>query len=428
MSKWQEKILGEVVSFIKGKLTKQSEFPKDGFLPLINTDAIKGKFTLFAESNGATICRESDVLMLWDGERSGLVAIGKEGVVGSTFAKLSSIEAIDSKYLYYYLDNKFEWIQQQRTGTGVPHVPKDLDRILWFKYPENKSTQHRIARILSTTDTVIEKTKAAIAKYKAIKQGMLHDLFTRGIVTEPTSYKDKTGKVVELRRNQLRPKYQDAPELYKESNLGWIPKEWEEKIIENVGKVNGRVGWKGYTISDLREFGPLALGAAHIDKENKLDLTNPIHLSMEKYLESPEIMVQSGDILVVQRGTIGKIMIINREIGEATINPSMVLINNLRINSLFLYYQMVSFIVQRQIENLTSQTGVPMISQEQINNIKIVVPKDSNETDLITERMKVIDNKIQTEQNYLRKLQQIKAGLMADLLSGKKEVLLMKKR
>ena len=66
---------------------------------------------------------------------------------------------------------------------------------------------------------MIEKTEAAIAKYQALKQGMMHDLFTRGIDV-------KTGK--------LRPSYQDAPELYQESDLGMIPKDWEVNELGNL--------------------------------------------------------------------------------------------------------------------------------------------------------------------------------------------------
>ena len=46
---------------------------------------------------------------------------------------------------------------------------------------------------------------------------MMHDLFTRGI---------------ELNTGKLRPSYQDAPELYKESDLGMIPKDWEISYLE----------------------------------------------------------------------------------------------------------------------------------------------------------------------------------------------------
>jgi type I restriction enzyme, S subunit len=71
--------------------------------------------------------------------------------------------------------------------------------------------QRKIARILTTLDNLIEKTEALIAKYQAIKQGMMHDLFTRGI--------DAHG--------HLRPTPAEAPDLYKHSAPGWIPREWE---------------------------------------------------------------------------------------------------------------------------------------------------------------------------------------------------------
>jgi type I restriction enzyme S subunit len=98
-------------------------------------------------------------------------------------------------------------------------------KVFYLHYPH--SPNKKIAKILSTCDEVIEKTEAAIAKYKAIKQGMMHDLFTRGIDTA-------TGKI--------RPSYQEASELYKESALGMIPKEWEVKRLEDVVVRKGEYG------------------------------------------------------------------------------------------------------------------------------------------------------------------------------------------
>ncbi len=80
--------------------------------------------------------------------------------------------------------------------------------------------QRKIARILTTLDNVIAQTEALIAKYQAIKQGLMHDIFTRGV--------DATGK--------LRPPQSEAPELYKQSDLGWIPKEWEGTNLGAISK------------------------------------------------------------------------------------------------------------------------------------------------------------------------------------------------
>ncbi len=69
--------------------------------------------------------------------------------------------------------------------------------------------------VLDTLDTAIHETEAIIAKLKAVKQGLLHDLLTRGI--------DANG--------ELRPPQAEAPHLYKQSPLGWIPKEWETSSV-----------------------------------------------------------------------------------------------------------------------------------------------------------------------------------------------------
>ena len=71
--------------------------------------------------------------------------------------------------------------------------------------------QHRIAEILSTLDETIEQTEALIAKYQQIKAGLMQDLFTRGVTPD----------------GKLRPTATEAPQLYKESPLGWVPREWE---------------------------------------------------------------------------------------------------------------------------------------------------------------------------------------------------------
>ena len=54
---------------------------------------------------------------------------------------------------------------------------------------------------------------------------------------------------------------------------------------------------------------------------------------------------------------------------------------------------------------------------------KHIIPKPLiNEQKEITKKLIAIDQKLKTEQDFLQKQQQIKAGLMNDLLSGKRKV------
>lgn len=146
------------------------------------------------------------------------------------------------------------------------------------------------------------------------------------------------------------------------------------------------------------------------------------HISNEKYEESPEIMVQKEDLLVVQRGsTIGKITIVDRDIGKATINPSMILIKNIEINPRFLYYWLCGSYIQKNLCDSMSRTGQPMISQAQVKKLLVPFPPLS-EQQKIASILSKVDSQVQDNQNYLTKLQELKKGLMQDLLTGKVRV------
>ena len=206
---------------------------------------------------------------------------------------------------------------------------------------------------------------------------------------------------------------------FKNTEVGVIPEDWEVKLFNEFASINGRVGWKGYTKRDLRQSGPYAIGAKHIDKSNRLDLSEPTHLTREKYLESPEIMVYIDDILIVQRGSIGKVVLIDKEIGEATINPSMVILRLWENLPSYVFYNLISFDGQRQTVFDTSSTGVPMITQKQIANFKIPLPPTKAEQTAIATALNDADALIQKLEQLIAKKRLIKTGAMQELLKPK---------
>ena len=407
MSEWKDKILCDVVSMSKGKLTQQSESPIDDFLPLINTDAVNGKSTIYSASKGAILCTDTDVLMLWDGERSGLVTIGHSGVVGSTFAKLKVFDFIDSKYLFYFLDNRFSWIQNQRTGTGVPHVPKNLDKILWIKYPEEISEQRQISHILSTCDAVIEKTQAAIAKYKAIKQGMLHDLFTRG---------------VDITTGKLRPKYEDAPALYKESKLGMVPKEWE---VETFEETTLKIADRDHFTPIYVDSGVAIISPKDFDENEEISFSECKYITYEAHLKNAEKTdLKTGDLVFTRIGALlGKVCMVEEWMPEFSILHSacMIRVNPKSMDGNFYLQFIKSYFFQGQIKMEIQSIGVPDLGLDKIKSFLVFRPS-LIEQRVIGAKLISIDRSIKYEKIILNKLQQLKAGLMADLLSGKKRV------
>ena len=67
------------------------------------------------------------------------------------------------------------------------------------------------------------------------------------------------------------------------------------------------------------------------------------------------------------------------------------------------------------------------LSLASVRNTPITISNNEKEQELIAERIATITNKLQSEQTYLHKLQQIKQGLMSDLLSGKKTLPIQEK-
>lgn len=215
----------------------------------------------------------------------------------------------------------------------------------------------------------------------------------------------------------------DIPQGYKQTELGIIPEDWEIVNLGSVAKINGRIGFRGYTTADLVGVGQGAytIGGKHITNM-VLDLHDAEYISWQKYYESPEIMVRKGDIVFAQRGTLGKSAFIVNDIGPATINPSLVLINKIKCDNEYLSYWLQCDKIVEYICSINSQTSIPMITQNQIEHIPVVLSRIKAEQQAIAEALGDIDGLIATLDKKIAKKRLIKQGAMSQLLTGKKRL------
>lgn len=409
MSDWLCDKLGNLVTIQKGRLTKQKEFPEYGFKQVINTEALSGNATIWGNPSNALMCNKDDILMLWDDERSGLVAFGYEGIVGSTFALIKPRIGVNPFFLYYYLSRKFSWIQNQRTGSGVPHVPSDLHRIFEVNFPTSIKQQEKIAYILSNIDKCIKQTEKTIEKYKAIKTGMMQDLYTRGIDVD-------TGK--------LRPTYKEAPELYKQTELGWIPKDWEIVTIGSFAKIKG-----GKRMPAGREFSDLETPYPYLRVTDMQDGTinqadiKYVPIEIEPIIRSYKI--SKDDVYVTIAGTLGLFGIIPDNLDQAQLTENAARIteyDKTQFSRDFIKHQCNSLIIQQQVyREIGVGGGVPKLALYRIARFRFIKPS-INEQSAICKRIKTISEAVDNECINLVKTQSIKQGLMSDLLTGKVRV------
>ena len=197
--------------------------------------------------------------------------------------------------------------------------------------------------------------------------------------------------------------------------------DYKKVEIKTISDIRGRVGWKGYTKSDLRISGPLVLGATHLTDDGLIDLSEPVFLSREKYEESPEIMIEQNDIIFAQRGSLGKVGLVKENIGEATINPCVLILRPKGINPEFLRFLLIMEYYNGNLERLNSGSTIPMISQKTIGEYKIILPSDD-----LQNRFERIVQLIDKQKFELKKIienyKKLKKGLMQQLLTGKIKV------
>ncbi|MHB0916667.1 MAG: restriction endonuclease subunit S [Thiobacillus sp.] len=405
MSEWVEALLAQLVTFQKGRKVDTSPFDGDGYAPYLGASGLEGGDDGYAATRLAVIAKSTDTLMLWDGERSGLVGHGRQGVVASTVSKLSPSDKVEPKYLYYALSERFDWIQHRRTGTGVPHVPKDLGRLLKLRYPKHRAVQQRIASILSGIDTAIEKTETLIAKYQQIKAGLMHDLFTRGV----------------LPNGQLRPPREGAPKLYQETAIGLIPREWSVRKLGTMAKIVS-----GVTLGPKKS----ASGGIEVPylrvanvQDGYLDLTEIKTVQVTRK-ELEQLRLQVGDVLMNEGGDFDKLgrgAVWSGEIEDCVHQNHVFRVRtdptNLRPYFLA-FYSESSFGKKYFLISSKQSTNLASINSTQLNAYPIALPP-LVEQQAIIERISAANGRIDQMKAEAGKLRHQKSGLMYDLLTGK---------
>ena len=287
-------------------------------------------------------------------------------------------------------------------GAKMPRANWDFISHLVLPCPP-KTEQVTIAAFL---DHKVGKIDATIAE----KEQMLEDLknYRSAIISEAVT--KGLDKNVEMKDSGIE-------------WMGMIPKHWGLVKLKNKAKVNGRIGFRGYTTADLvpKGQGAYTIGGKHITN-CVIDLSNPDFISWDKYYESPEIMVKKGDILMAQRGSLGKAALVREDIGHATINPSLVLLNSIAMNEVFLYYYLVSSSCLAYIDLLNTATAVPMISQNQIENIFVPIPSGKEQkqiADYLDRKTKEIDETTIIVSTQISDLKSYKSALITEAVTGK---------
>lgn len=324
--------------------------------------------------------------------------------------RLNNFEILNPNYASYLFRSKK--IRKTISLIGQGSTRYNLPKTILFEKLKIElpplPTQRKIAKILNTADSIIEKTEAAIAKYRAIKQGMMQDLFTRGL---------------DLQTGQLRPSRKEAPHLYRETELGWIPREWKIGRLDSFCEVKG-----GKRLPAGEEFSDVPTPFPYVRvsdmKNGSVDLQNIVFVkeSIEPLIRRYKI--SANDLYITIAGTLGLVGTIPKKLDQAqlTENAAKLVLNHEKVKKEFLKYFFQSSLFPPQLyREVGIGGGVPKLALHRIESFVVpILQKDEQQE--IAARISRIDILIQKEQLSLAKHQSLKKGLMQDLLTGKVEV------
>jgi type I restriction enzyme S subunit len=315
----------------------------------------------------------------------------------------------EADFLFYFLSS-LDFAIYAQPG-ALPSVNQStLGAIQFPSFTEFQ--QRRIAEILSTVDEAIEQTEALIAKYQQVKAGLMHDLFTRGVLPD----------------GSLRPTRAEAPHLYKETPLGWLPKEWEAKRLPMVADsvIDGPFGSNLKTEHYVSDPGVRVVRLQNIHEAEYSDADRAFVSDRHAQYLARHI-VEAGDVLIAALGDdnfeVGRACCYPVELGPAINKADCIRLRSdarLALNP-FVMYCFNTELARVQLRRLKQGVTRQRINLSSLQRVILPIP-DLREQALIVERLMQLKESRHAEAVRASTLHQIKQGLMHDLLTGRVRV------
>ncbi len=178
--------------------------------------------------------------------------------------------------------------------------------------------------------------------------------------------------------------------------------DWEQRKLGDSCKLNGRIGFRGYTEKDIisKEAGGVLTFSPTNIVDNKLTIEcKNTYITREKYDESPEIKISNGDILFVKTGsTLGKSALVAGLKEDASINPQIVVMHVEKDTENFMSNVLITDRVMKQVAAVKIGGAVPTMTETELKNFTYFAPAEKEEKKKIGDHFRTLDNLITLHQ------------------------------
>lgn len=339
----------------------------------------------YAQDKGIQL-HEHDLLITKDG------TIGKTAVVVDCpdKATLNSgvfvVRAINNEvvpeFLHYVLHSHWFdlFVRNVLTGSTIKHLNQEKFYKFSFEAPD-VPTQKKIVEVLESIDAVIDKTRDLIEKYTSLMKGVVQDILTDNITDDNTV-----------------------------------------KMGTFSNALGGKRVPKGSELTIAKTSHPY-IRVRDMTKPKVVELTEDfMYVEESDFHKISRYIVDAGDLIISIVGTVGAVALVGESLDKANLTENCSKIVNIKgYNPEFLYYFLKSEYGQKEIAGGTVGEVQAKLPLKNILEIKVPILSEP-EQEAIVEKLRIVDEKIDREVQYYNKLENIKAGLMHDLLSGMADV------
>jgi type I restriction enzyme S subunit len=297
------------------------------------------------------------------------------------------------EFIYWILikhESKLKSLAQGSTIKGI--LREELGKLKFFLPPLIE--QKKIAEVLMSVDQAIEKVEEAIEKTQRLKKGLMQELLTKGI-----GHKE-----------------------FKKTEIGRIPKQWQVTKLQGLIKeINN-----GFASGKRDEKGIIQVRMNNVTTDGRLIFDSFLKFPIPKNME--EFLLKENDFLFNNTNSIdlvGKSAIFKNTGFRCTFSNHFTRIRF--INEIMPEWVLFYFITLWKKGFFKSvairHVGQAAVQSKYLAAIKLPLPSLSEQQKIST-MLTSVDKRIELLRNIKEKLEKIKKGLMEDLLTGRKRVML----
>lgn len=404
-NEWKIKKLGEI-AIGKGEYgigASASEYIEGKPRYLRITDIGDGCKLLFNDIKGLDekeyekyILKEGDIVFARTGNTTGKGYVYNKEHGELVYAGFLIKYSVDNNianhnFIKYVIQSKryWDWVNIMSTRSGQPGINSNEYSSFIIQLPPLEE-QEKIASILSTVDEQIDNVDAIIEKNKELKKGLMQTLLTKGI----------------------------GHTKFKKTEIGEIPEEWTLVKIGDVAKFQAGYAFKS---SDYVDNGVKLVKITNVQQKDLL--WNDTDFLPEEFLNKyKEYSLEINDVIIAMTRPIIssgiKICKVKKEDTPALLNQRVGrFITSENVNNKYLYQYCFSNYFINKVNELCSTTGQPNISYNQLESIMISLPS-TEEQEKIGSILLNVDEKMEEYENKKQRLEELKKGLMQQLLTG----------